>query len=198
MRSVCTRRRIWPNSGAGDIVLTSRRAPDADAQRAIEDITERYRCRIHTFAADVGDESEVAKLLDRIRAELPPLAGWRIWPACSTMRAAVAAEPGAIPNDVGAQGVRCLPLDRLTKDDDLDFFIVSSSVSSMFGSPGQANYATANALLDGLVARKKGAGPAGHGRQLRSLGPGWHGLFGGRARQSSVRRAWFRWNPRPR
>jgi len=67
--------------GAGDIVLTSRRAPDADAQRIIEEITERYRCRIHTFAADVGDESEVAKLLDRIRAELPPLAGWRIWPA---------------------------------------------------------------------------------------------------------------------
>jgi len=45
--------------GAGDIVLTSRRTPDADAQRAIDDITERYRCRIHTFAADVGDESEV-------------------------------------------------------------------------------------------------------------------------------------------
>jgi acyl carrier protein len=49
-------------------------------------------------------------------------------------------------------------LDRLTKDDDLDFFIVSSSVSSMFGSPGQANYSTANALLDGLVADRKAHG----------------------------------------
>jgi Short-chain dehydrogenases of various substrate specificities len=56
-------------------VLTSRRAPDADAQQAIDDLTERYRCRIHTFTADVGAESEVAKLLERIRAELPPLAG---------------------------------------------------------------------------------------------------------------------------
>ena len=35
--------------GAGDIVLTSRRTPDADAQRLIDDITERYKCRIHTF-----------------------------------------------------------------------------------------------------------------------------------------------------
>src|SRR5262245_9656754 len=61
--------------GAGDIVLTGRRAPDADAQQAIEEITDRYKCRIHVFAADVGDESEVAKLLGRIRAELPPLAG---------------------------------------------------------------------------------------------------------------------------
>jgi acyl carrier protein len=49
-------------------------------------------------------------------------------------------------------------LDRLTKDDDLDFFIVSSSVSSLFGSPGQANYAAANALLDGLVADRKAHG----------------------------------------
>ena len=49
-------------------------------------------------------------------------------------------------------------LDRLTKDDDLDFFIVYSSVSSVLGSPGQANYATANALLDGLVAQRKAQG----------------------------------------
>jgi acyl carrier protein len=51
-----------------------------------------------------------------------------------------------------------LYLDRLTKDDDLEFFIVSSSVSSVLGSPGQANYATANALLDGLVAQRKAQG----------------------------------------
>jgi acyl carrier protein len=49
-------------------------------------------------------------------------------------------------------------LDRLTKGDDLDFFIVSSSVSSLFGPPGQANYATANALLDGLVAQRRAQG----------------------------------------
>ncbi|HTM85039.1 MAG TPA: beta-ketoacyl reductase, partial [Mycobacterium sp.] len=49
-------------------------------------------------------------------------------------------------------------LDRLTRDDDLDFFIVSSSVSSLLGSPGQANYSTANALLDGMVADRRARG----------------------------------------
>ncbi|HYJ57292.1 MAG TPA: beta-ketoacyl reductase, partial [Mycobacterium sp.] len=49
-------------------------------------------------------------------------------------------------------------LDRWTRDDDLDFFIVSSSVSSLFGTPGQSNYATANALLDGLVAQRRAQG----------------------------------------
>jgi acyl transferase domain-containing protein/acyl carrier protein len=144
--------------GAGDIVLTSRRAPDADTQRAIEDITERYRCRIHTFAADVGDESEVATLLDRIRAELPPLAGVAHFAgvlddALLSQQSLERFRTTLAPKAFGA-----CHLDRLTKDDDLDFFIVSSSVSSVFGSPGQANYSTANALLDGLIADRKAHG----------------------------------------
>ena len=144
--------------GAGDIVLTSRRAPDADAQRTIEEITERYKCRIHVFAADVGDESEVSKLLDRIRAELPPLAGVAhlagvLDDALLSQQSLERFRTTLVPKAFGA-----CHLDRLTKDDDLDFFIVSSSVSSLFGSPGQANYATANALLDGLVAQRRAHG----------------------------------------
>jgi acyl transferase domain-containing protein/NADPH:quinone reductase-like Zn-dependent oxidoreductase/acyl carrier protein len=144
--------------GAGDIVLTSRRAPDAEAQRAIEEITERYRCRIHKFAADVGDESEVAKLLERIRAELPPLAGvahlaGMLDDALLSQQSLECFRTTLAPKAFGA----CY-LDRLTKDDDLDFFIVSSSVSSLLGSPGQANYSTANALLDGLVAERQARG----------------------------------------
>ena len=144
--------------GAGDIVLTSRRAPDPEAQRTIADITERYRCRIHTFAADVGDESEVEKLLERIRAELPPLAG--VAHLAGVLDDALLSQQSLerfwttlAPKAFGADY-----LDRLTKNDDLDFFIVSSSVSSLLGSPGQANYATANALLDGLVADRKARG----------------------------------------
>ena len=73
--------------GAGDIVLTSRRMPDADAQRAIADITERYRCRIHTFAADVGDEAQVEELLDADPGGACRRSrGWHTWRACSTMR----------------------------------------------------------------------------------------------------------------
>ncbi|MFZ0906921.1 MAG: SDR family NAD(P)-dependent oxidoreductase, partial [Mycobacterium sp.] len=144
--------------GAGDIVLTSRRAPDADAQRVIEDITERYRCRIHTFAADVGDESEVEKLLERIRAELPPLAG--VAHLAGVLDDALLSQqtPERFRTTLAPKAFGACYLDRLTKNDDLDFFIVSSSVSSLLGSPGQANYSTANALLDGLVAERQAHG----------------------------------------
>ncbi|OSC24982.1 polyketide synthase [Mycobacterium vulneris] len=144
--------------GAGDIVLTSRRAPDADAQRSIDDIIERYRCRIHTFAADVGDEAQVEKLLARIRAGLPPLAG--VAHLAGVLDDALLSQQSLerFRTTLAPKAFGACHLDRLTKDDDLDFFIVSSSVSSLLGSPGQANYSTANALLDGLVAQRTAHG----------------------------------------
>ncbi|KAI9038141.1 type I polyketide synthase [Aspergillus affinis] len=50
----------------------------------------------------------------------------------------------------------------------LDFFIVFSSLASMIGNPGQANYAAANSFLDGFVQYRRGLDlPA----SLVSLGP---------------------------
>ncbi|ULE34537.1 type I polyketide synthase [Mycobacterium sp. IDR2000157661] len=144
--------------GAGDIVLTSRRTPDADAQRAIDEITERHKCRVHTFAADVGDESQVAVLLERIRAELAPLAG--VVHLAGVLDDALLSQQSVerFRTTLAPKAFGAWHLDRLTRDDDLDFFIVSSSVASVFGSPGQANYAAANALLDGLVAQRRARG----------------------------------------
>ena len=144
--------------GCGDIVLTSRRMPDADAQHTIANITERYHCRIHTWAADVGDEAQVCELLNRIRADLPPLAGLvhlagslddALLPQQTVERFRTTMQPKAL----GAWH-----LHRLTRKDDLDFFIVYSSGTSVLGAPGQANYAAANAVLDGLAAYRKAQG----------------------------------------
>ena len=144
--------------GAGDIVLTSRRAADADAQRQIDELTERHKCRIHVFTADVGDESEVAALLDRIRAELPPLAG--VAHLAGVLDDALLSKQNLerFQTTLAPKAFGACHLDRLTRDDALDFFLVSSSVSSLLGSPGQSNYATANALLDGLVAQRRAQG----------------------------------------
>jgi NADPH:quinone reductase-like Zn-dependent oxidoreductase/short-subunit dehydrogenase/acyl carrier protein len=163
--------------GAGDIVLTSRRAPDAQTQQTIDAIVERFHCRIHVFSADVGVESELAELLARIRTELPPLAG--------VAHLAGVLDDALLPQQdlehfrttMGPKAYGAHHLHRLTKDDELDFFIMYSSASAVMGSPAQANYATANALLDGLVAHRRAHGlpatavnfgPWGHGGMASS------------------------------
>ena len=47
-----------------------------------------------------------------------------------------------------------LLLDELTKDDPLDFFLCSSSISALVGIPGELDYSLANSLLDAICEER--------------------------------------------
>jgi phthiocerol/phenolphthiocerol synthesis type-I polyketide synthase C len=49
-------------------------------------------------------------------------------------------------------------LDRLTRDDHLDYFWLYSSVTSLIGNPGQAAYVAGNAALEALARVRRAAG----------------------------------------
>ncbi len=158
--------------GAGEIVLTSRRAPDAAAQQLIDDITERTSAESTPSRPMSVMSPRSQKLLERIRAELPPLAG--VAHLAGVLDDALLSQQSLerFRTTLAPKAFGACHLDRLTRDDDLDFFIVSSSVSSLFGSPGQANYATANALLDGLVAQRRAQGLPATGVNFGPWGQG--------------------------
>ncbi|HKP40452.1 SDR family NAD(P)-dependent oxidoreductase [Mycobacterium sp.] len=144
--------------GANDIVLTSRRAPDDDTARAIAELSDRYHCRIHTVATDLGDEAQVSTLLRWIRSELPPLGG--------VAHLAGVIDDALLPQQnlerfrktLAPKAFGAWHLHRLTADDPLEFFVLYSSGTSVLGSPGQANYAAANAMLDGLAFYRSSRG----------------------------------------
>ncbi|KAK2039664.1 ketoacyl-synt-domain-containing protein [Colletotrichum somersetense] len=51
-----------------------------------------------------------------------------------------------------------LNLHNALKGVDLDFFVMTSSISAVLGNPGQSNYSAANSFLDALALKRRAAG----------------------------------------
>ena len=145
--------------GARHLALTSRRRPGEEALRKIEEL-EQTGVSVRVVAADVGKREDVQRLLAEIN-DLPPLAG--------IVHAAGVLDDGVLTKQTWErfQKVFSPKLDGawnlhvLTEQMPLDFFVMFSSVASLLGSPGQGNYAAANAFLDGLAHRRRAMGLPG-------------------------------------
>ena len=115
--------------------------------------------------------------LAEIAGALPPVrgvihaAGVARRRACWRARADASLTTVFAPKVAGAWNLhaRCASLP-------LDFFVLFSSIASVLGSPGQANYAAANAFLDALAAQRRAEGR--HGLSV-SWGPWSESRHGG-------------------
>src|SRR6185437_4215626 len=147
--------------GAKHLVLTSRRAPSDAAQQRIDALSEQYGCEFRVVAADVADAHDVARLLATVAAELPPLAG--IVHAAGEMGTAPLSnlDDAEVDRVFAGKVWGALHLSEAAADLQLDFFISTSSVASVWGGFGQTAYGAANAYLDGLAWRLREQGIPG-------------------------------------
>ncbi len=143
--------------GAKCLVLTSRSAPSEDARQIVAEL-ERSGAKIAVRACDVSKPEELAKVLADLRGAFPPLRG--VFHLAGVLDDGVLREQNRERFDrvMAAKVLGAWNLHTLTRDQPLDWFVLFSSAASLLGSPGQGNYAAANAFLDALAAWRRWQG----------------------------------------
>ena len=143
--------------GARHLALLSRSGASSVGQDAIADLAAKG-ATVTTIQTDISNQSDLARALSQIRNTMPPLRG--VIHAAGVLDDHLLLNLDAesfrrvlAPKVFGAWNLHCLAADL-----PLDFFVVFSSVASLLGSPGQANYAAANAFLDGLAHDRRSHG----------------------------------------
>ena len=162
--------------GVGGVALLSRRAPNDEVQRELDSLNESGT-RVACLRGDVTDAASLRAALLSLPEDFPPLRG--------VIHAAGVLDDGLLrdisaeslekvlrPKTVGAWNLHQATLDDSLPFADVDLFVLFSSVAAVLGSPGQANYAAANAALDALAHNRRAAG-------LPATSINWGPLAGG-------------------
>nr|AXL06225.1 polyketide synthase [uncultured bacterium] len=153
---VLTARHLVARHGVRRLVLASRQGPDAEGMAELTADLTAQGAEVAVVACDLADRDQVEALLTEHRpTAVVHTAGVLddgVFESLTRERLAKVFAPKV-------DAVR--HLDELTRDLDLDAFVVFSSASGVFGSAGQGNYAAANAYLDAVVANRRAAGLPG-------------------------------------
>ena len=135
--------------------MISRSGPASEeAKEALVEL-EQQGVAVLARSCDVTDLSALKALMVEIGSTMPPLQG--------VVHAATVIDDGLIRTMDGAQIRKVLlpkvlgayHLHQLTRDMALEFFVLFSSATTLFGNPGQGNYVAANAALEALAENRR-------------------------------------------
>jgi acyl transferase domain-containing protein/acyl-CoA synthetase (AMP-forming)/AMP-acid ligase II/pimeloyl-ACP methyl ester carboxylesterase len=140
-------------NGAKHLILISRNQPTAEQKQQLANL-EAKQAQIITIQADITN-------FHQLNLTSPPLAG--------IIHAAGTLDDGILQGQTWERFDRVLApkilgawnLHQISQNIPLDFFITFSSVASLIGSPGQGNYAAANAFLDAIAHYRQAQGLVG-------------------------------------
>ncbi|WP_406674800.1 type I polyketide synthase [Nonomuraea sp. N2-4H] len=165
-------RHLVTQHGVRHLLLVSRRGQDAPGATDLRDELAGLGAEVTIAACDVADRDALAALLEQI-PDAHPLRAVVHTAGVSANAVIEDLTPDLLDRVAAPKADAAWHLHELTQKHDLAEFVLFSSSASLVDSPGQGNYAAANALLNALAEHRRAAGlPA------RTLA--W-GLWGGDA-----------------
>ncbi|MEV7417052.1 type I polyketide synthase [Streptomyces sp. NPDC089919] len=144
--------------GARHLTLVSRRGSAAEGVTELVDRLAALGAEVAVAACDVADRDRLAEL---IRSLERPLTAVVHAAGVLDDGLAEAMTPEQLERVLRPKLDAALHLHELTADSALSAFVLFSSITALVGTPGQANYAAANAFLDALAARRRADGQPG-------------------------------------
>ncbi|MEU2396306.1 type I polyketide synthase, partial [Streptomyces sp. NPDC007369] len=150
-------RHLVTGYGVQRLLLTSRRGMAAAGADELVAELEQLGAHVDLVACDVADRDALAGLLASIPAE-HPLTG--VVHTAGVLDDGIVASltPERVATVLRPKVDAAWNLHELTRDLDLSAFVLFSGAAAAFGAAGQANYAAANAFLEGLAEQRRAEG----------------------------------------
>jgi acyl transferase domain-containing protein/acyl carrier protein len=153
-------RHLVSGHGVRHLLLVSRSGLEAGGAEELRENLQELGCDVQVAACDVSDRAQLQGVIARVSEEHPLTA---------VIHAAGTLDDGVIESLDGERlrGVMAPKVDgainlhELTEHLGLAEFILFSSAAASMGSPGQGNYAAANAFLDMLACQRRAKGLPG-------------------------------------
>ncbi|MFC9952096.1 SDR family NAD(P)-dependent oxidoreductase, partial [Streptomyces prasinus] len=150
-------RHLVERYGARHLLLTGRRGAEAPGAAGLAAELAASGASVRFAACDTADRDALTALLAGVPAE-HPLTGVVHAAGVVDDGMADALTPERLRAVLAPKADAAVVLDEATRDLDLSFFVLYSSVAATLGTPGQANYAAANAVLDAVAQRRAALG----------------------------------------
>ncbi|MGQ4677947.1 SDR family NAD(P)-dependent oxidoreductase [Paenibacillus polymyxa] len=136
---------------AATLILTGRSPLDGNRQTRLKEL-ESLGARVVYKQGDITDRNTVTSLLESIQKEFGRVHGIIHCAGIIHDNFILKKSREEFIEVLGPKVQGLVHLDEASSGQDLDFFVLFSSISGSMGNPGQADYATANAFMDAYAA----------------------------------------------